>query len=167
MQIQKIKIGMISLIVVGLVVFGGISLSSRAAAKGQCHQINTTQTTVADFANFTTTGEIKSGFLKGTTEFTGDPSALIQISGTSSPPVEPQTFSYTGDLEITTAKGTLTTRSVGVFEGVPFGRGSQFDRVIASAGLYEGAEGFLYFNFVADDTGGAFTSTVSGEVCVQ
>ena len=75
--------------------------------------------------------------------------------------------SYTGDLQITTPKGTLTTRSVGVFEGGPFGRGTQFDRVIAGTGLYSGASGFLYFNFEANDTGAAFTSSVVGEVCVK
>lgn len=165
MQTWKMRVGIASLIVVGLVVLGSTLLSSPAEAKGQCHSINTTQTTVADFANFTTAGEIKSGFLKGETTFTGDPSSLTPITGSTAPPVELQTFSYTGELEITTAKGTLTTRSVGVFEGVPFGRGSQFDHVIDGTGLYAGANGFLYFNFVADETGGAFTSTVSGEVC--
>jgi hypothetical protein len=77
------------------------------------------------------------------------------------------TFSYTGDLLITTVKGTLTTRSVGVFESGAFGRGTQFDRVIAGTGLYSGAEGFLSFNFEADATGAAFTSTVTGEICVH
>ncbi|MEZ4865719.1 MAG: hypothetical protein R3C14_30685 [Caldilineaceae bacterium] len=168
MQTQKLQRSVVSLMVIGLVAVGGTMWwSGPADAKGQCHSINTTQTTVADFANFTTAGEIKSGFLKGTTKFTGDASALTQITGTNSPPVEPQTFSYTGDLKITTAKGTLTTRSVGAFESASFGRGAQFDRVIAGTGLYADAEGFLYFNFVADDTGGAFTSTVSGEICVQ
>lgn len=91
----------------------------------------------------------------------------MPITGDTSPPVEMQTSSYTGDLQITTAKGVLTTRSVGVFAGVPFGRGAQFDQVIAGTGLYDGAEGFLYFNFEADDTAAAFTSTVTGEVCVR
>ena len=168
MQRWKLKIGITCFILLGLVVVtGNVLWFSQAEAKGQCHQVNTTQTTVADFANFTTTGEIKSGFLKGTTKFTGDSSALTQITGVTSPPVEPLTFSYTGDLQITTAQGVLTTRGVGVFEGVPFGRGAQFDQVIGGTGLYAGAEGFLYFNFVADDTGAAFTSSVSGEVCVQ
>jgi hypothetical protein len=168
MQVWQSRIGVASLLFVGLVVVsGGVWLSSPAEAKGQCHSINTTQTAVADFENFTTTGEIKSGFLKGMTNFTGDPLSLTQITSAASPPVVPETFSYTGDLQITTPKGTLTTRSVGVFEGVPLGRGAQFDRVIAGTGLYSGATGFLYFNFEADDTGAAFTSTVNGEVCIN
>jgi len=167
MQAWPIRIGVASLCFVGLVIVTGDALfSTQAEAQGQCHNINTTQTAVADFAHFTTAGEIKSGFLKGTTKFTGDPASLTQITSTPSPPLKP-TFSYTGDLLITTPSGTLTTRSVGVFESGPFGRGTQFDRVIAGTGLYSGAEGFLYFNFEGDATGAAFTSTVMGEICVN
>ena len=137
-------------------------------AKGQCHQINTTLRSVADLENFTTEGEIQSGFLKGTTKFVGDGDSLLPpITSTPSPPIEPLTFSYTGDLTITTTKGTLTTRSVGVFEGVPFGFGTQFDRVLGGTGLFEGAVGNLFYNFTADETAAAFTSQVSGEICVR
>jgi hypothetical protein len=167
MRKRQLVIGL-SLFVALLGVIGGALTWPRLAeAKGQCHKINTTMTSVADFSNFTTAGEIKSGFLKGTTKFTGDPDALTPITSATKPPVKPETFSYIGDLEITTNKGILTTRGVGVFEAVPFGRGTQFDRVIAGTGVFAGANGFLQFNFVADDTGGAFSSSVSGEVCVS
>jgi hypothetical protein len=139
----------------------------RAEAKGQCHKINTTLTSVADFTTFTTTGEIKSGFLKGTTVFTGDGASLALITSVPSPPVEPFTFSYTGDLVVTTPKGTLTTRGVGVFKFSPFGLGSQFDRVIGGTGFFEGAEGHLYFDIVTDETGAVFTNQVTGEVCLE
>jgi hypothetical protein len=166
---QREMILRVTSFLVGLIVVaGGMPTGSRQAkAEGQCHKINTTQTVVADFATFTTDGEIKSGFLKGTTKFTGDQSSLSPITSTNSPPVEPLTFSYTGNLEITTPGGTLTTRSVGVFEGIPFGVGTQFDRVIGGTGLFNGANGFLFFIFEADSTGGAFVSSVSGEVCVN
>jgi hypothetical protein len=138
----KMILGITSLLVGLIVVAGGMLPGSRQAkAEGQCHQINTTQTVVADFATFTT--------------------------ATNSPPVEPLTFSYSGDLEITTHDGTLATRSVGVFEGVPFGVGTQFDREIGGTGLFNGASGFLFFIFEADSTGEAFVSSVSGEVCVN
>ncbi len=142
-------------------------IPNRAAAKGQCHKINTTLSSVADFTTFTTRGEIPSGFLKGTTTFSGDALSLTPISSASAPPVESLTFSYTGDLTITTRKGTLTTRGVGVFEGVPFGRGSQFDTVIGGTGLFAGATGELFFDFRSDETGAAFDSVVTGEVCVN
>jgi hypothetical protein len=169
MPMRKIFLGMTRLLAVGVVVVaGGVPRwPTPAEAERQCHTIHTMQTAVADFATFTTAGEITSGLLKGTTKFTGDPASLTQITSAVSPPVEPLTSSYTGDLEITTRKGTLTTRSVGVFEGVPFGLGVQFDRVIRGTGVFEGANGFLFFHFEADHTGGAFTSSVRGEVCVH
>ncbi len=146
---------------------GFLLLPRQAEATNECHKINTTLASVADFTTFTTEGEIPSGFLKGTTMFSGDPASLTLISSAASPPLEPLTFSYTGDLQITTPKGTLTTRGVGVFEAVPFGRGSQFDTVIGGTGVFDGAEGFLDFDFQADDTGAKFFSSVSGKVCVD
>jgi hypothetical protein len=123
-------------------------------------------TSVLDPENFTTAGEVKSGVLKGTTHFAGDPEAVTPIESEDSPPLNP-TVSYTGDLVFTTNKGSLTTRSVGVFELGPFGRGAQFDRVIAGTGGFAGASGFLYFTFLTDETGSAFSSTITGEVCVS
>ena len=168
MQNRKIVIRVTSLLFVGLlVVTCGILLSSQANANGQCHKINTTIISLADFSTFTTQGEIKSGFLKGTTKFIGDALSLTQITSTVSPPVVPFTSSYTGDLKITTKRGTLTTRGVGIFEPGPFGLGTQFDRVISGTGLFDGADGYLFFNFETDDTGGVFTGSVIGEVCVN
>lgn len=168
MQNRKIVMRVTSILFAGiLVVTGVILLSSQANAKGQCHKINTTITSLADFSAFTTQGKIKSGFLQGTTEFTGDPLSLTPINSAVSPPVVPGTSAYTGDLKITTKKGTLTTRSVGVFEPGPFGLGTQFDRVISGTGLFDGADGYLFFNFETDDTGVVFTGSVSGEVCVK
>jgi hypothetical protein len=166
---RKMLVSVTSLLVVGgMAVAGGILMGSAPAeADGRCHEIHATQTAVADFAKFTTAGEITSGLLKGTTTFTGDPASLTQITSHVFPPVEQPTSSYTGEIEITTRKGTLITRSVGVFEGVPFGVGVQFDRIIKGTGVFEGAEGVLFFRFEADDTGAAFTSSVRGEVCLH
>src|SRR5262245_3571572 len=108
MLMRKILLGVTSLLVVGVTVVA-IRLptwSTPVEAEGNCHTIHATQTAVADFATFTTAGEIKSGLLKGTTKFAGDPASLTQITSAVSPPVEPLTSSYTGDLEITTRKGT-------------------------------------------------------------
>jgi hypothetical protein len=169
MRIRKMLLGVTSLLVVRVMAMAGGMLTwpAPAEAEGRCHKIHATQTAVADFTEFTTAGEIKSGLLKGTTKFTGDPASLTQITSSVFPLVETLTSSYTGELEITTRKGTLTTRSVGVFEGVPFGVGVQFDRVIGGTGVFEGADGVLFFRFEADHTGGAFTSSVSGEVCIH
>jgi hypothetical protein len=138
---------------------------SHAGADGGCKTIKATMTTVADLAAFTTVGQIR-GNLKGTTQFTGDPASLAQMVSQSSPPLN-TTFSYTGDLVITTKDGTLTTRSVGVFESVPLGIGTQFDRVMDGTGAFRGATGFLFFHFQANADLTQFTSTIAGELCLQ
>jgi hypothetical protein len=140
-------------------------LPNPAEAEVECEEIEATLTSTADLSTFTTAGTIR-GDLRGTTSFTGDASSLTPISGPSSPPLN-STFSYTGDLIITTRKGTLTTRSIGVFELVPFGVGTQFDRVISGTGKFQGATGLLYFNFTANSDLSGFTSSVAGELCLE
>jgi hypothetical protein len=169
MRLRKLLVGVTGLLGVGVIAVadGMPARSAPAEADGRCHAIRATQTAVADFETFTTAGEITSGLLKGTTKFTGDGASLSQITSADSPPLKQPTSSYTGTIEITTRKGTLTTRSVGVFEGVPFGVGVQFDRVIGETGVFEGAGGVLFFRFEADQTGAAFTSAVRGEVCLR
>jgi hypothetical protein len=56
---------------------------------------------------------------------------------------------------------------VGVFELVPNGLGTEFDRVLGgpSTGKFSGATGHLSFNFRSDATGSAFTSTYTGQIC--
>jgi hypothetical protein len=142
-----------------------VTWSNQAQANVGCKMINATMTTIADLATFTTVGQIR-GNLKGMTQFTGDPASLAQIASQSSPPLN-TTFSYTGDLVITTKDGTLTTRSVGVFESVPFGIGTQFDRVMDGTGAFRGATGFLFFHFQANADLTRFTSTIAGELCLQ
>jgi hypothetical protein len=146
---------------------GGSSVAppNSAAAGVKCKEIKATQAVIADLSTFTTTGAIR-GDLKGTTQFTGDATSLAPISGLALPPLNP-TFSYTGDLVITTQKGTLTTRSVGMFEFVPFGAGAQFDRVIGGTGKFQGATGLLYFTFRANGDLSGFTSSVTGELCLE
>lgn len=162
-SMYKLTIGISILFVIGLVATGVLLIvPDQAAAQGQCHKINTTQTSVINPSDFTTVGEFKSGILKGVSKFTGDQASVTPIPGPAVP-----TVSYTGILEITTNKGTLTTRGVGVFETAPFGIGTQFDRVIAGTERFAGATGFLYYTFKADGTGTAFTSVVSGEICLN
>lgn len=158
MSFRKIVAGLGTLLAT-LFIIVGILLAAPAQveADGQCHKINTTLTSQADLATFTTEGEIKSGFLKGTTRFVGEPAGTV---GESS-------LSYTGTFEITTARGVLTTESVGVFETIPGGLGVQYDRVVAGTGIFAGAEGYLFFNFTANETGDVFDSMVTGEICLE
>jgi hypothetical protein len=136
-----------------------------AEALADCQEIKASQTVSADLSSFSTTGTIR-GTLKGTTQFTGDSTSLTPVLGTFVPPLNP-TLSYTGTLVITTRKGTLTTRSVGVFENVPFGVGTQFDRVVAGTGRFQGATGVFYFTFKANGDLSDFTSSVTGELCLK
>src|SRR5262245_28127739 len=76
-------------LLIGALLIGGLTRPVLAGGKPQCPKINTTMTTVADFNNFTTAGEIKSGLLKGTTKFTGDPASLTRITSAANPPVRP------------------------------------------------------------------------------
>ena len=144
-----------------------LAFPNQAEAGEKCHKINTMQTATL-VPPFNTEGEVKSGILKGSTNFTGDEDSITPISGLTSPPFSGDgVVSYTGELLITTKKGTLTTQGAGVFELGPFGRGNQFDRVIDGTEEFEGATGFLYFDFEADAEGTTFTSSVTGEICVD
>ncbi|MEP6730868.1 MAG: hypothetical protein ABJE10_09530 [bacterium] len=166
MQARTVRNMVVSLWIGSTAVACDASSPDPTQVNDRCHEINAIQTVMADFSNFTTAGVIKSGFLAGTTKFTGDASSLTQLASTTASPVRPIS-SFTGGLLITTPNGTLTTRSVGLFEPGPFGRGTQLDRVIAGTGQYGGADGSLYFTFEADSTGSAFTSSVVGEVCLK
>ena len=151
--------------VLGAVAAALVGLAHGALGAAECKDASGTLTSTANFSNFTTQGTI-SGSLKGSTFFTGDARSLAPVTASSSPPLNP-TDAYTGDLAITTKKGVLETRSVGVFELVPNGFGTQFDRVLGghSTGKFSGATGHLSFNFQSDATGSAFTSTYTGQIC--
>ncbi len=125
-------------------------------------EIEATIESALSASGFRTEGTIR-GDLEGTTTFDGDALSLGVIVD---PPngLTGTTLSYTGTLTIVTEDGTLTTRGAGIFEAVPFGVGTQFDRVVSGTGIFEGATGVFYFNFVADETGAVFTSAVTGEI---
>jgi hypothetical protein len=134
-------------------------------ATSRCEAIGGTLTSTANLISFTTQGTI-SGDLEGTTFFRGDQGSLTAVTANTSPPLN-ATDHYTGDLTITTKQGVLTTRSVGVFELIGNGLGTQFDRVLGdrSSGKFAGASGQLYFNFAANDSLTGFTSTYTGRLC--
>jgi len=153
------------LLAVGALVAEWLVAMPSVGAAPRCELVKGTLTSTANFSNFTTQGTI-TGDLEGTTFFQGDPSSLTPVNGISSPPLNP-TDHYTGDLTITTKHGVLTTRSVGVFEFIANGLGTQFDRVLEarSTGKFAGASGQLFFNFQANSTLTGFTSTYTGQIC--
>jgi hypothetical protein len=155
-------------VVLGLAAVAGgllLTIPGAAATNSECEAVNGTLTSTANLNNLTTQGTI-SGDLEGATFFQGDGTSLTLVTATNSPPLRP-TVHYTGDLSLTTHKGVLKTRSVGVFEPGGNGLGTQFDRVLGdqSTGQFAGATGHLYFNFQTDSTGTIFTNTYAGEIC--
>ena len=131
-----------------------------------CKTIKGTVQSVVDFETFTAQGSI-DGDLKGSILFTGDPTAVSPISGETYPPLNPETLTFTGQVEISTKKGTITTRSVGVFEAGPLGNGTQFDHIVSGTGDYADATGTLFFNVQSDESGANFFEEVSGQICMS
>jgi len=103
--------------------------------------------------------------LNGTTFFTADSIA----QGPLTAPDSPETISFSGLLEIKTDHGTLMTRHSGVFNTsvgkATSGFFSSFDEVIAGAGRYQGATGFLYTGG-RNNEGQFKTFTITGNLCL-
>lgn len=117
-----------------------------------------------------TEGRIRSrrSFLSGTTRFranglgggvVGEPSIVF-------PPVEPATtWSYAGEIVITTAVGELYTEDVGVFDTAR-GTFTEMNRVVGGTGLLADARGDLFMSGHSYPDGSGFSGEVSGQVCV-
>jgi len=104
------------------------------------------------------------GTLRGTVNYEAYLADIVEISsGFGNDPVN-STASFTGTWTLTNKKGTLTFRDVGVFEQIPNSLGTSFSRVINGTGIYTGASGFLFLNFISDDTGLSFEEILRGEI---
>jgi len=100
-----------------------------------------------------TAGNVTSANLKGTTWFT----AL-----SSQPSSPPGVASYTGDLVITTADGTVTLRDSGLLNSSS-GHYFELQEVTSGTGAYLRATGMLLSQGIATATG--FEGTLSGSFC--
>src|SRR5207237_4686119 len=103
--------------------------------------------------------------LNGTAFFTADSIA----AGPSTAPNALAAVSYSGVLQITTDKGTLSTRDTGIFDtstgNAPSGFFSSFDVVIGGTGQFQGATGDLFIG--GKTIAGQFvTSVITGELCL-
>jgi len=161
-SIQLFVVALASTMLLGAGIVAADSGHSPSDHEG-CEDIEATIRSTADFDNFTTAGVIE-GDLDGTTMLTGDVSSIAVVNGETLPPLR-STVSYTGQLEITTEDGVLTTRTVGVFEQGPNGVGTQFENIVSGTGEFGNASGYLFLNFIADETGANFTSAVTGVLC--
>ncbi|HTO96551.1 MAG TPA: hypothetical protein VMK66_05850 [Myxococcales bacterium] len=102
-----------------------------------------------------TTGNVSSGNLAGTTQFT----ALTLQAGPS-----PDLHLYTGDLTITTASGTVTLRDSGILNSTT-GYYFEVQQVTDATGAQEGSSGILISEGLATATG--FEGSLSGSLCLM
>ena len=74
-------------------------------------------------------------------------------------------LAYTGTLEITTERGTLTALNVGVFEPKPFGTVSGTHRIIGGTGIFAGATGDLFwYGQSTNEAGTTMVKSLKGEI---
>ncbi len=82
------------------------------------------------------------------------------------PPVEAATtWTYAGDLVITTSYGELVFSDVGVFDTAG-GAFTEFDRLESGTGLFEHASGTIFINGFGFSDGSGFQSDMRGTVCI-
>lgn len=118
-----------------------------------------------------TSGVVRSegrGFLRGTTHFTatGLGGAPVGEASIVFPPAEPATtWSYSGDLELTTPFGNLSIADVGVLD-TAHGTFTELERIAGGTGRLDHATGnlFIYGNTTPDGMG--FDGTIRGRVCL-
>lgn len=114
-----------------------------------------------------TEGTLKgAGQLNGSTAFQADD--FTESAGLNPDKVPSDTISYTGLIELTTKKGTLVLRDVGIFDtDIPGGDGefTSRARVLKGTDGFEDAEGLLFF-FGDTQQDSSFTAEVNGTVCV-
>lgn len=82
------------------------------------------------------------------------------------PPVEPATtWTYAGELVVSTWLGELTFSDVGIFDTAG-GAFTEFDRLTSGTGLFEGASGTLFINGFGFEDGTGFASDIRGTICI-
>ena len=157
---RRTTLGLIGLGALGI----GASSPGRAAPDEQCFTINggivegrlTSPTTTA-------------GTLRGAGPFNGSTALAIEAFAASAglPGVPAETLSYAGTFEITTNRGDLTLRDVGVFDSdIPTdGEFASRGRVTDGTGRWEGATGVLFF-WGDTEPDGTFTAEANGTVCI-
>ena len=137
----------------------GLFSSSRSVlAVSDCQKAKGSESVVNN-GNGTTSGTItQGGKLNGTTR-------TVFTSGFT-PTTEPNTFSFTDDLTLTTNEGVLRTHNVTLFDAAN-GVFSAIARIDpnASTGDFAGAVGVLYINGKTTDGGATFQGEITGEIC--
>ena len=134
------------------------SSSQTASAVSSCQKTKGSLSIVNN-GNGTTSGTItQGGRLNGTTQ------AVFTSAFTPTP--DPNTFSFTDDLTVTTNMGVLQTHNVSLFDTAN-GVFSAIARIDpnTSTGNFAGATGVLYINGKTTDGGATFQAEITGEIC--
>jgi hypothetical protein len=134
------------------------SLAQSAAAVSDCKKAQG-NLNVINNGNGTTSGTItQGGRLNGTTQ--------ASFTSAFTPTPDPNTFSFTDDLALTTHRGVLKTHNVGIYN-VATGLFSAINRIdpATSTGDFAGATGVLYINGKTTDGGATFQGDITGEIC--
>jgi hypothetical protein len=139
------------------VLLGSLAMAGTAQADadaGHCHKVNATGVG-QDLGGGNTTATIThAGVLNGTTN------AHFEITGGAAP-----VFNISGTVVFTTKKGTLTASVSGTFD-VATGAFNASGPVTGGTAKLAGATGTLTLAGVEDLTTGAFTETITGNVCL-
>ena len=155
---MSFKNGMLTTIAAVALTLGLFTSSQSVLAVSGCHKVRGIENVVHD-PNGATTGTIThGGKLNGTTQ-------MVFTSGFTPTP-DPNTFSFTDDLTLTTNGGVLQTHNVTLFDtanGV-FSAIARIDSN-ASTGDFAGATGVLYINGNTTDGGATFQAKITGEIC--
>jgi hypothetical protein len=133
-----------------------LAFTTTAPAGVSCHNINA-KGVGQDLGGGNTVADINGGgLLNGTTVGSFAPVGFTL----------PSTALVVGTVTFTVNKGTLTVSLAGSLDVVS-GAFSTTGPVTGSTGKLAGASGALSFNGVEDFTTGAFTETVTGNICAD
>jgi hypothetical protein len=135
-----------------------LPFATSAGAVGNCKTAQA-NISVVNNGDGTTSGIItQGGKLNGTTQ------AVFTSAFTPTP--DPNTFSFTDALTLTTHKGVLRTHNVGIFDTAN-GLFSAVNRIDpnTSTGDFAGATGVLYIHGKTTDGGATFQAEITGEIC--
>jgi hypothetical protein len=144
---------------------GRRKMSSAATSSMHTLSIDAIYEAVLDPSAFRSVGRILSGPLEGSTIWTGRAAA-------AHPAVEATALegaiSYTGELEIRTEQGTLKMLNVGVFEPKPYGTVTGTHRIIEGTGIFDGAQGDLFwYGQATNEAGTEFRKNLRGQLQIK
>jgi hypothetical protein len=152
-------------------IFGGLlttaASSADAVATTRCRPVAARIITKTTTENCTspvllcTKGTVFGGPLSGASAFT----TLGLAPGAGLSPIVPaSTLSYTGDLQLKTAYGTLFLRDIGLIEQST-NRFTELDVITSGTGEFKGATGRWFISGAITGGGTGFDGLIVGDIC--